>query len=444
MPRIPSGKFGRSAKPEKVTEKMNEEHSSGRMKRSHWWLLGGLYVTQYFGTGFFLVALVAILRQSGAALENVSVVYLLGLVWALKLLWAPWVDRHGSRRFGHFRGWLLLMQMAMIGALLAIGRFDPVHDFSSVYAWCLLLSFASATQAIATDGLACRLAPPEERGIANGLHAAGGLLGNLLGAGGVLVAYPHVGWAGCTWILAAGTLVTFIQLLFFKEAATPHLAAPAVNVLRRLWVLVLQPGRRGWLSMILFYPLAVSLGYALITPILVDAGWSLDRIGFVVNVVGSLCGIPAAMLAGHLIRRVGRRPVMIGAALLQIPGILVLAVPLLGATSTGYVAMAVGMFFLCYNPAVTVISTLMMDSADKASPATDFSSQYSLYMLLSILAVTLGTAIAGQVGYLAVLGAAGLCALGMVPLSLMYRHRHAQADCGEDSLFIPATVQATE
>lgn len=423
---------------------MNERHSPVRMKRSHWWLLGGLYVTQYFGTGFFLVALVAILRQSGAALETVSVVYLLGLVWALKLLWAPWVDRYGSRRLGHFRGWLLLMQMTMIGALLAIGCFDPVQEFSSVYALCLLLSFASATQAIAADGLACRLAPPEARGLANGLHAAGGLVGNLLGAGGVLVAYPHVGWTGCTWILAAGTLLTFVQLLFFREPVTRHLAAPAVNVAWRLWVLVLQPGRRGWLAMILFYPLAVSLGYALITPILVDSGWSLDRVGFVVNVVGSLCGIPAAMLAGHLIRRVGRRPVMIGAALLQIPGVVVLVVPLLGGTSTGDVAMAVGLFFLCYNPAVTVISTLMMDYAEKASPATDFSSQYSLYMLFSIVAVTLGTAIAGQVGYMAVLGAAAFCALGMVPLSLVYRHRPLQAGYGVDSLLIPASVQATE
>jgi MFS family permease len=404
------------------------ERPAAPITLSHWALLGGLYMTQYFGTGFFMVALVAILRQSGTSLEKLSVVYLLGLVWALKLLWAPWVDRHGHARFGHFRSWLVAMQTLMIGTLLMIGHFDPVQAFSHVYALCVVLAFASATQAIATDGLACRLARPEDRGTVNGLHAAGGLVGNLLGAGGVLVAYPHVGWAGCTWILAAGTCITLIQLLLFREAPAPRLARVPARLMQRLWVLVLQPGKRGWLAMILFYPLAVSMAYALITPILVDAGWSLDRIGFFVNVIGSLCGIPAAMLTGWLIRHRGRRPVMVGAALLQIPGVLALALPLLGGASAGTVAVAVGLFFFCYNPAVTVISTLMMDHAGQDSPATDFSSQYSLYMLFSILAVTLGTALAGQAGYMTVLASAAACALVMVAVSLRYRHPSAAAE----------------
>lgn len=79
------------------------ESATPAMTTSRWALLGSLYVTQYFGPGFFLIALVAILRESGAALEMVSVVYLLGLVWALKFLWAPWVDRWQSRQIGHFR-----------------------------------------------------------------------------------------------------------------------------------------------------------------------------------------------------------------------------------------------------------------------------------------------------------------------------------------------------
>ncbi len=391
------------------------------MTRPRWALLGSLYVTQYFGTSFFIVALVAILRRGGETLETVSVVYMLGLVWALKFLWAPWVDRWRSRRFGHYRAWLIAMQVIMVTTLLLIGRFDPVNDFSAVYALCLLLALAAATQDVATDGLAYRLIPPRDRGTANGVQAAGGLLGNLLGAGGVVMAYSHVGWAGCTFILALGTAVSLLQLLAFREPAHPAAVGQQVQVFRRLRALFLQPGQRRWLAMVLFYPMGVSLGYALITPILVDAGWALERIGLAVNVVGSLCGIPAALLTGHLIRRVGIRPVLIGAALLQVPGVLILSLPLAGYTDTLPVMFAVGLFFACYNPAVTLITTLMMGTSDPGSPATDYALQYSLYMLFSIVAVTLGTSAAGQLGYIGVLAIAAACALAMLPLALKQR-----------------------
>lgn len=408
------------------------------MTRSRWTLLGSLYITQYFGVSFFLTAMVAILRESGASLEMVSVVYLLGLVWALKFLWAPWVDRWQSRRLGHYRAWLIAMQTLMVLCLLAIGRFNPVSDFGTIYGLCMLLSLAAATQDVATDGLAYRLVSSQDRGMANGLQAACGMLGNLLGAGGVLIAYPHVGWSGCTLILTAGTAVSLLQVLWFKEPVHPLHVGDDAKVFKRLWALVLRPGKLGWLSMILFYPLGVSLGYALINPILVDAGWSLDRIGLAVNVIGSLCGIPAALLTGRLIRRYGVRPVLIGAAVLQVPGILVLALPLTGATGMLPVTVAVGLFFFCYNPAVAVISTLMMSACDAKSPATDYALQYSLYMLFSIIAVTLGTAAAGQVGYIGVLGIAAACALAMVPMAI----GHKAPDTNDSPLLVAPHAQS--
>ncbi len=391
------------------------------MSAARWALLGSLYITQYLGTSFFFTALVAILRASGVALEIVGVVYLLGLVWGLKLLWAPWVDRWQSRRLGHFRAWLIAMQSLMILSLLAIGRLHPVHDFWTVYGLCLVLALASATQDVATDGLACRLALPQERGMVNGLQTAGSLLGNLLGAGAVLMAYPYVGWDGCTLILAAGTAVTLLQVLWFKEPMHPQRAGEGAKVLKRLWALVLRPGQRFWLALILLYPLATSLSHALITPMLVDAGWAPGRIGLTVNVVGSLCGIPAALLSGRLIRRYGVRPMLIGTALLQIPGVLVLIVPLSGATGALPVGLAVGLFFFfCYGSAMTVMTTMMMARCDVRSPATDYAVQFSLYILFGIVATTLGMVAAGQFGYLAVLGLAAICALAMVLLALVH------------------------
>ena len=385
-----------------------------------WYLLGSLYVTQYLGLGFFLVSLVAILRAGGASLERVSVIYLLGLVWALKFLWAPLVDRVGFAWAGHFRGWLLLMQGGMVLTLLAIGSLDPVSDFFNVFMLCLLLAFFSATQDIATDGLACLLLTQVDRGVGNGLQVAGGLLGNLMGAGGVLMVYPYFGWQGSIAILAAGTMISLVQVVLFREPVRHVRTLPVTSVIRRIWTIWQFPEGGLWLLMLLFYPMGVSLGYALITPILVDAGWALDRIGFVVNVIGSLFGIPSALATGYLIRRYGLRPVMIGAALFQIPGILALLVPVQGQTGELAVMAAVGLYFLFYNPVVAVISTLMMEHSSLESPATDYSLQYSMYMLFSIVAVAAGTALAGRVGYLPELGLAASFGLAMVYLSFRY------------------------
>src|SRR3546814_8527993 len=54
------------------------------------------------------------MRQSGYSLLGISATSLLFVPWALKFLWAPYVDRHGTRR-----GWLLPLQLATaLGAAL--------------------------------------------------------------------------------------------------------------------------------------------------------------------------------------------------------------------------------------------------------------------------------------------------------------------------------------
>ena len=43
-------------------------------------------------------------------------------------------------------------------------------------------------------------------GLGNGIQSAGGMIGNLLSGGAVLMAYPYLGWKGCMAILALGNV----------------------------------------------------------------------------------------------------------------------------------------------------------------------------------------------------------------------------------------------
>lgn len=64
-------------------------------------LLSSLYVSQAIGFGFFTEAFIGILRKSGMPLENLSLIYMLGLFMILRFLWAPVVDKVKFKK-GHY------------------------------------------------------------------------------------------------------------------------------------------------------------------------------------------------------------------------------------------------------------------------------------------------------------------------------------------------------
>ena len=397
-----------------------------------WALLGSLYVTQFLALGFFLIALVAILRQEGAPLEQLGIIYLLGLIWVAKALWAPLVDRLRFGVLGHYRGWLVLTQSGLVLCLLVVGQFDVMTNFEIVFILSLIVALLSATQDVAADGLACRLLSPADRGVGNGVQMAGGLAGNIIGGGGVLMLYPTIGWEGSMMLLAAGVALPLALILWFRE---PPWASVGNDLsverrggisLRQLWRFWKRPGGGRWLAILLVYPIAISMAYAMITPILVDADWSLERIGFVLNIVGSAVGMLAALAAGWAIRWIGRRAALVGAALAQAVGLLLLLLPASGATGAASVTVSLCAVFLPYGAVATVVMTLMMDRASaSASPATDFTVQYSVYSLMGFLAGAIGLSLAAQLGYQGVIMLAAGIALVAAAIARAFYHEAA-------------------
>lgn len=386
-----------------------------------WLLLATLYTTQFLSLGFFLVTLAGILREQGMPLETVGLVYLLGLVWPLKPLWAPAVDRISLGRFGHYRGWLLACQSCVVLLLACIGQLHPARDFGLIFGLCLLVALASATQDVAIDGLACRLVPAGKRGLANGLQMAGGLIGNLLGGGGMLMAYPHLGWRVCLMALAAVTALPVVQLLFYREPVWPpsHLSAGALFMRAgRFWRL---PGKGVWLALLVLFPAGNGIAYGIMTPMFVDAGWPLERIGLLANTFGSLAGIATALATGWLAGHAGRRHLLTGAAVLQVAGVLALAIPAAGYTSELAGCAAVILFFCCYNPASTVLAILMMDHASPESPATDYTLQSSLNQLVAIVMMSAGAALVPAAGYGGAVATGAIAALLAALLTLRHR-----------------------
>jgi MFS family permease len=404
---------------------MTKKPDPSRIPVPTWLLLGSLYTTQYLGLGFLVVALVAILRDEGAPLDQVGLVFLLGMVWPLKFLWAPLIDRVRFGRLGHYRVWLLLMQGALVMVLFAMGYIHPARQFEAVYALALLLALFSATQDIAVDGMACRLLSPEARGPANGLQIAGGLLGNMLGGGVVLMAYPTLGWQIALFILAACTMISFVQLLFFREPVWEVAQASEARLLRSIARFWKRPGGPYWLFVVALYCLGASLTYGVLVPFLVDRGWDMERIGLEVNILGSLLAIASALLTGRIIRRMDRGKALIGGAIVQFVAIAAIALPVVGFFGDVGLTVACCFYFLFYPPAATILATAMMDHTSFERPATDYTFQSSLNILFAIASMSAAAALADLKGYPTVL----MVALSFAGFAIVLAFRYRPTSC---------------
>jgi MFS transporter, PAT family, beta-lactamase induction signal transducer AmpG len=57
-----------------------------------------------------------------------------------------------------------------------------------------------------------------------------------------------------------------------------------------------------WIPNLLIFRINGQISCWLLSPILVDMGWGLDRIGIALNMVGLLFGVAGAVLSGTMVR----------------------------------------------------------------------------------------------------------------------------------------------
>lgn len=378
-------------------------------------LLTSLYFSQGLPSGLLAHALPALLREHQVSLEYIGFLKLLALPWMLKFLWAPWVDRYHFASTGPHRSWILPMQLLVIVLLLTLSQLDPSRIFGSYlvpfFALLLLLNFSSATQDIATDGLAVKLLPSRWRGLGNSIQVSGYKLGLIIGGSLLLLAIDRIGWSASFAALAVMLALLTLPVLIFRERPdineSPEGEAgptPTVNKpgLTYLWqnnrTFFLQPGIRSWLLVLITYKLADALGSGMVKPMLVDAGFTLSDIG-TLTLISSVTGMLAAVLGGLLYYRLGPRITLPLFGLLQAAGIAGFAVIAAGHRDVATVY-AVSLFEQAADGMSTVaLFALMMEQCRPNHEGADYSLQTCLQVILAGLTGATSGWLASAVGY---------------------------------------------
>ena len=97
------------------------------------------------------------LKEDGLSRSTIGWAGLIFAVYAFNYLWAPLVDRVRipflTKKIGHRRGWIVLMQILILISLFLWSLIDPSENLAIVVAVGLLIAVASATQDITVDAL---------------------------------------------------------------------------------------------------------------------------------------------------------------------------------------------------------------------------------------------------------------------------------------------------
>lgn len=364
-------------------------------------LVAGLYVTQAVGIGFLGTGLSIILRSAGIGLDVLGALTLAGLVWPLKFLWAPLVDRFGSARLGHYRSWLLVLQPLMVLVILAMLPFGDLGNLTPIIVLGVLLALLSATQDTASDALAILAMRGSGRGVANGLQVMGGYLGNLLGGGLTVVVYGLWGWTPAILFLAAVTALPIVTIVLTRESRLHAKEVPtARESFRALGSVLRQPGAVVWSIGVM--PLAgcgVAIASSLQGPALVDAGWTETEVGILVGVVLGLAGIAGGFLGGVLVRSFSRLVGVVTGVVVTLAGLLLMMVTTftdggeLGATA------ATAVTFGGYTIGSAAMQAVAMDYARRSTAATDFTMLITTTQCLSFIVGAGALFAANVVGY---------------------------------------------
>ncbi|MCA9712013.1 MAG: MFS transporter [Myxococcales bacterium] len=380
-------------------------------------LLFVLYFCQGLPGGFLSKALPAILRMEGLSLTTVGFASALSLPWMLKVLWAPLVDRYGHAGFGWRKTWLVPAQLSMFAVTLVFVGVQPRDGLWLVALLFLVLNVLAATQDIAVDGLAVDLLRDRELAPGNAAQVSGFKLGNIVGGGVLLSVTAWLGWSGAFGIMAALLLVAIVMVLRFSEPPRPRPAGTLGGVLRALWQAVRAQGPWFW-AFLWFAKFGESFGGAMVTPMLVDQGFSLPLIGSIDGAVGGLATMGGAIAGGAVAWRWGWQRLLVVAAGLQ--GTMLVALGLysqLEVTPLGY-ALVGGLENAAGGAVEVAIFHLAMSWRSEHDGAAQFTAAQVVYMSGSMVAYPLSGLCADRIGYLPVMVAGGLMAVSLAALAL--------------------------
>ncbi len=268
--------------------------------------------------GLVWIAIPTWLKVSGFDIKTVALVTLAQAPWTFKFLWAPLMDRYVPPFLGRRRGWIVLMQLALAGLIALLASQAARPDVVVVGMIAVAIAFASASQDIAIDSYAVEVLRPEEHGPAVGARVAFYRVAMLI-SGKLAISMAVIplalmpgwivtsGWPATLSLLAVVAALSIPVTIFAPEPEVP--APPPQTLVQAVWEpfvgFLARPRALELLGFVLLFNLSDNLAGALVSPFLVEHGYSLNDVGIGSGIVGLVATIAGTFFGGLVTQRAG-------------------------------------------------------------------------------------------------------------------------------------------
>ncbi len=316
--------------------------------------LGALLLGMSSGFPYAMIGatLTTRLAQAGIEKKSVTAFALAFLVYNLKFLWAPLVDRARLPllgRFGHRRSWLWLSALGVAAAVAWLALVDPQAHLAEVAAAAVAVGIAGATFDIVIDAYRIELLEPHQLGTGSGMSQYGWRIGSVsAGALALLVAGP-AGWSTAYLCCIVFVVPAIVAGLWLGEP-TRHRPPLRSRGFGELIASVVEPlteffRRRGaWLVLlfILLHKIGDTLANLTVRLLLDDLGFSNEEIATYDVGFGFVAYLAGIFVGGILYARFGlKRSVLASLVLMGISNLSFAALAAIGH-SNGFLAFTIG------------------------------------------------------------------------------------------------------
>lgn len=371
----------------------------------------GLPLLLVFGTLSFW------LRKEGIDRTTIGYVSWVAIIYGLKFIWAPLVDRLPvpilTNWLGQRRSWMLIAQIGVISGLLIMANSSPVSDLTILVLAALLVAFSSATQDIGIDAWRIEAVPSRLQGAMAGTYQLGYRLGMLLAGGGAFIIAGNYSWSiaytlmGCTMLL--GVITTFLieepqheisqqtwlkeeRVLRFLEGSS-HLPEKYRYVIAWFIGAVICPftdfftrnGAGAALVILAFIGIFrmsdITMG-VMAGPFYYDMGFTEEQVGYISKVFGFSITIFGALLGGVLVMRYGIMLMLIISAILVVVTNLVFAWLATQGADIYLLAVVISADNLSGGIAGSTFIAYLSSLTNRAYTATQYALFSSLMLLL--------------------------------------------------------------
>ncbi|MGJ3246594.1 MAG: AmpG family muropeptide MFS transporter [Elainellaceae cyanobacterium] len=341
------------------------------------------------GLPLFLTSrtLQAWMTVEGIDLGAIGLFSLVGLPYSLKFLWSPLLDRFIPPFFGRRRGWLVITQIALTGAIAAMSLQRPTQSLQLLAFNALLIAFFSASQDIAFDAYRTDVLDKLEMGAGAAVAVLGYRIALLVTGSLALILADQMPWP-LVYLLMAGLML--LSVVYSVWAPEPVMRdRPPATLVEAVKLPFLEFFERSGitralsiLGFIILYKLGDSLINNMATPFLLQVGFSQTDVGAIQGGMGLLATIVGVLAGGAFLSQLGiNRSLWVFGGFQAISNVVYLILAQMGQNYP-FMVVAINIENFCAGLGTAAFVAFLMSLCNQRFSATQFA------LLSSLMAVS--------------------------------------------------------